>query len=160
MDNIKGNPKIKFTITNNIFVVFMKENTYAMSLVNSMRDGDQFFEDKFSHGIDKFRELFSGKDFILKNIAVNLFVDLFINLNMPEHTFFEFYSYFASCITAIQVLAYSIALNSENAEYDFIKTVSVLSRNLVHSVDRANMIIDYIQKKGLVSPAHLALIIK
>ena len=83
-----------------------------------------------------------------------------MNENLTKRPFWDFYIYFSFCISAIQVIAYSIGFINDNITEKFILALSDFCRDTMHNVENANDIIDDIKKLGIKTPGHIALIIK
>ena len=158
--DIKSNYSIKYTVVNNCLVQFLPKDSDIIKSVSLLHNGENLVPEKFNQGKDNLFKFLGNREYAMKNIAANLFYDIFMHLNFTQRSFFDFYSFFTVCIAAVQVISYSIGYSSENIEHDILLYLSDFGRSITHNKDRANRITDYIKEIGLVSPAHLALIIK
>ena len=96
----------------------------------------------------------------MRNIAENMFLDVFYHLHLTKGTFFEMFAYFTSCVAAVQVFARAIGFVSKNIESDFIMAISHLNRKMLHSKETADKLVLELKDLGITTPTHLALIIK
>ena len=162
-------------ITDKIAPVYMSKYNIALSLlyklsgkekdflpvdISVMSDGEKFDTEKYLEGKEKFLEKLPGGDRGLKNIAMNMFLDIFVHIDMSEYSFFAFYLYFSACMAAVSLLAYTAGYANENTEADFIASVSLFSRSVSHSSAYIKPTLEYLEKYGTETVNNVASFIK
>ncbi|MBP5606632.1 MAG: flagellin lysine-N-methylase [Ruminiclostridium sp.] len=160
LSGISSNYRIKFAVINNILVQYLGDKHSIIENISAIHDGETFIAENYIKGKENFEKCFGDRKYALKNIALNLFYNIFVGLDPDVNTFMELYSYFTACAGAVQIIAYATGYGGENIEMNFIRSVSDFGRGIIHSKLRANDIMEHIKKLGLVTPAHLAMIIK
>lgn len=158
-DSIEPNYKLKFIIVNNLMIKYFSGQESGVN-ISVFHDGERVIPENYERGKEEFDKVFSGREWAIRNIAENMFLDVFYNLNLTKGTFFEMFAYYTACVAAIQVFARAIGLVSNFIEHDFIRAVAHLNRSMTHSKTTAKNVVEEIKALDLTSPAHLALIIK
>ncbi len=162
LDSIKGiesNYKLKFLIINNlVYQYFGTRKDYID--ISMLHDGEQLIPERYLEGKAKFAKAFEGREYALRNVAINMFLDIFVQLNMTQGSFFETYSVFTAFVAVLQVFACAIGYESDDVEKKFIKITAMLNRGMSHNKERADKVLEKMKELGLTTPAHLALIIK
>ena len=158
-EGIEPNLKLKFVIVNNLMVSYFGADEAGIS-ISVLHDGERVIPENYERGKKEFDKAFEGREWAMRNIAENMFLDVFYHLNLTQGTFFEMFAYYTACVAAIQVFAYAIGFASKNIEKDFIRAIAHLSRRLSHNRYVADKVVNEMKALGLTSPAHLALIIK
>lgn len=157
---IKSNYRIKFAVINNMLVQYLGERADILETVSHLHNGEELIAENYIKGKENFTECFHDRSYAIKNIVINLFYNIFIGLDFTEHSFMDLYSYFTACAATVQIIAYSEGFENKDIEKSFVKSVSGLGRCIIHNRIRANDILSHIKSLGLVTPAHLAMIIK
>ncbi len=159
VDSIEPNLRLKFIIVNNLMVKYL-EDLEADVNISVLHDGENVILANYERGKEEFDKVFAGREWAMRNIAENMFLDVFYHLNLTKGTFFEMFAYFTACVAAVQVFARAIGFVSKNIESDFIMAISHLNRKMSHSKETADKLVLELKDLGLTTPAHLALIIK
>ena len=159
VEEIEPNYITKFKIVNNFMVLFFGEQESGVN-ISVLHNGENVIQENYERGKEDFDKAFAGRNFFLRNIAENIFLDIFFHLNFTKGTFFDMYTYYTVCIAVIQLFARAIGFASKNIEEDFINAVAHLSRRISHNINGASSLLTIIKNIGLTTPAHLALIIK
>lgn len=158
-DEIHPNYKLKFIIVNNLMVKYFGDYESGIN-ISVLHDGNNVIPDNYEHGKEAFDKVFTGREYAIRNIAENMFIDVFYHLNLTKGTFFEMFAYYTACVAAIQVFARAIGFISNNIEDDFVRAVAQLNRRMFHNRTIAEDVVDEMKALGLITPAHLAIIIK
>ncbi len=158
-EGIEPNLKLKFVIVNNLMVSYFGADEAGIS-ISVLHDGERVIPENYERGKKEFDKAFEGREWAMRNIAENMFLDVFYHLNLTQGTFFEMFAYYTACVAAIQVFASAIGFAGENIEQDFIKAVAHLNRRMSHDKYTAGKVVNKMKAIGLTTPAHLALIIK
>lgn len=160
LDAVKPNFKLKMSFMGEMFLIFMKK-----SFLITLCDGVVFSREKYDRAMKRFDEVFSGREYAMRNIALNIFLDL----NMPffdhEKTIFENYALFAACAGSIRVAGAAVAAVSLNAsdkaiEDGFKYIIALISRILCHNPKHTEELFDILQNHKITSPAYIATLIK
>lgn len=135
------------------------------SIVNSnmssfIMDDDKISIDKFLDGDRKFNEDYSDRPFALRNIALNLLLELKLPFRDKNASLFENYCYFAAAVSAIKYVAACVYATGKDTDNGF-KTVSAfVSRSFAHNDTNIKKIIELLNSYHCTSPAYLLLILK
>ena len=159
VDEINPNYQLKFKLVNNMLVKFFGSNS-KIADISVLHNGKELIVENYLTGLEKFNAAFDNKDYILKNIIMNIFYDMNMPLGKLKRSLFENYAYFVLASASIKTVAAAVGFSSENIVNDFKMSVAEMSRNFSHNIHGADAITEDIKQMGLTSPAHLALIIK
>ena len=159
VDSIGPNLRLKFIIVNNLMVKYL-EDLEADVNISVLHDGENVILANYERGKEEFDKVFAGREWAMRNIAENMFLDVFYHLNIVQDTFFDIFAYFTACVATVQVFAQAIGFASKDIERDFIKAVAHLSRGMSHNKTVASKVVEEMKSLGLTTPAHLAIIIK
>ncbi len=114
-------------------------------------------------------EVYKGKEFWLRNVALNLLLELGVPLRPVERTIFENYALYAVSLAILKYIAVSGA--SLTSKYsgesvvaktdEFITTASaIVVRNFSHSPHKVTKLLEMIKEGNYLSLAYLALFLK
>ena len=116
--------------------------------------------EKFLDGERKFNEAYSDRPFALRNIALNLMLDLKMPFRDVNVSLFENYCYFAAAVSVIKFAA-DVAYTSDKDRDKAFKTLSAyVSRSFAHDDLKVKRIIELLNSYHCTSPAYLLLILK
>ena len=160
LDDIKPNYQLKFKLINNMTVKFFEEKPGIINIISSIHDGNELIMERYTEGTEKFMNAFSNHNWVLKNILINLFLDLEVPIGKIECSLFENYSFFVLACATIKAFAAAIGYISKDIREDFKICVAELNRSFAHNPIKAGHMINEMKELGLTTPAHLALIIK
>ncbi len=160
LSGISSNYRIKFAVINNMIVQYLGDNPGIIKSISAIHDGETFITENYNKGKENFEKCLGDRRYAIKNIALNIFYNIFVGLDPDVNTFMELYSYFTACVGAVQIIAYATGYDGEDIETNFVRSVSGFGRGIIHSKTRAKYIMEHIKNLGLVTPAHLAMLIK
>lgn len=161
LDEIKPNFRLKMSFMGEMFKLIMRTD-----FLKALCDDDlAFSREKYDSAMKRFDDLFKGREFAIRNIALNLFFDLKMPLFSCERTIFENYAMFAACAGSIRLTGAVVAAMGPNApdstiENGFKYAISLVSRMLCHNATRTEQMFDSLREHGFNSPAYIAALIK
>ena len=156
---INANYRLKYLLVNNMTYDFFGVKKGDID-ISALHDGEKLMEEDYLKGSGNFLKAFETYKYAMNNITINLFSDIFLYLIGEKVPFWELYSYFAACMSVLDVFACAVGLKGDNIRENFIKTTSMLSRRISHNVKNMGLVLEYLRNNGITSPAHLALIVK
>lgn len=165
IENIKPNYSLK-VLTIGKFLSFFVQNN-LLSFISD-KNGNVSI-DLYHKGEQRLAEVYKDKEFWLRNVALNLLLELKVPLVPTERTIFENYALYATALAMMKYIAVAAATltskySGENVikETDkFITTASaIVVRNFSHSPNKVDKLLEMIKQGNFMSPAHLALFIK
>ena len=164
IENIQPNYNIKLGIVDKTLREFFSSNMIA-----SLSDSDGIPNiDTYKRAEHLLEKEFEDRPFVLRNMALNLMLELNIPFKLEDNTFFENYSVFVMSYAfirhnALTVMAYNDRLSDDkriNPENVISVFNAILSRRFCHSTENLNRILKRMQDFNLTSPAYLALLVK
>ena len=123
----------------------------------------------YIQGEKHLEEVYKDKPFWLRNVALNLLLELGVPLKPLSRTIFENYALYAVTLSMIKFIAVASAKiavkyhgDDANAKTDAFITdaASIIVRNFSHSPHKVNLLLDMMKAGNFLSPAHLALFLK
>lgn len=158
IEEIKPNYGLKFKLANNFLVQYLGERL-SVDFSAFIKDGALNTEN-YLIGEGNFNKAFEGREYALKNIIINMFLDCIIPFLNKESSIFSNYAYFAAAAASVQVIAAATGFTGDHIYDRFILAVSSLARAISHNPDRAGKIIKDLESFGIKSPAHIAILVK
>ena len=170
MDDIQPNPKGKLVI-----LVEMLSMVGNNTLDFLRTEEGEYNLDAYARGEKNLETAFAGDDFPLRNIALNLLMELSMPFYSEKYTILENYALFMTAFAAIKLNMISVAstdsdcvtLNlSENYDAEFERKdslygfTSVLSRVLCQSHEVADKLITYLKDENICKPAALGVLVR
>ena len=165
IENIKPNYTLKATTVGKFLSFFS-----GSDLLKFISDENgNVSPELYQLGEQRLAEVYKDKEFWLRNVALNLLLELHVPLNPISRTIFENYSLYAVTLAMmkyIAVVAARVTANykTENAiakTDEFITTASaIVVRNFSHSPKKVDTLLEMIKAGGFMSPAYLALFLK
>lgn len=159
VEDIKPNYQLKFKLVNNTIVQFYGGESVLFN-ISALHDGNELVVERYNEGIENFRNAFKDRDYVLRNIFLNLFYTLNMPLRDKEKTIFENYAYYVICCAMIKTIAAAVGYNKGDIPEEFKLAVAGICRGIAHNSKKVTDVIDNMKELGLTTPAHLALIIK
>ena len=153
LEQIKPNHGLKFALVEEI----LSDKISTTALHNE--DGSPSME-KYAEGERKFAEAFAGREFAMRNLLVNLMMDLNMPCLSKSHTLYENYCYFVFCASAFKYFAAVTGYGSENIEEGYKHIVALVSRYYCHNNKRLDLVLARMKQLNCTSPAYLASLIK
>lgn len=182
IENIKPNYNVKLGAAGE-----MIKTLFAVNIMSAVTDREGKPNiDLYLLGEKRLAETFAGRQFYLRNIALNLLLEFTLPFKFEDKTIFENYSIFAAAFALFKLNVIATAELTDRAEraaknpnvtivggnlnatigakYDTEKYVSksaaLISRNLCHNLENGRRLLEDMQQRKLVTPAYLALLIK
>lgn len=169
IENIKPNYNMSFGFIGKILLNFT--GTSVISFLNDSEGVPNL--DRYNAARIILDDTFKDRPFYLRNIALNMLLELAVPFLFPDKTIFENYSLFAAafaCIklnlAAITALEDKLTIKIAGREFHylgsdrFIGLTSMLSREILQNKGRQMAIIALLNESGITSPAYLALLVK
>lgn len=158
IENIEPNYEVKFRFLNELNKKVLDSN-----LIEFISEDGLINIDKYNEGMKRFCDEFAEKPFAMRNIALNLLLELKMPFIIEDYNLFENYCYFAAAFAAIKLIAYSVYAVPKVSELGFKTTSAYVDRIFAHDTDtytQLKNIQEILKELNFVSPAHLALIVK
>lgn len=170
IDDITANPKGKLVVLGEMMEL-VGNNT-----LDFLRDKNGEYDiELYSKGEQNLAEYLNEHDFVLRNFALNLLMELSVPFYSEKYSIFENYALFMTAFAAIKLNAIStlskrgetLMLNlaeDYNAEFEAYESLwgfaSVISRVLCQSHETADKLISYLKNEGILKPAALSVLVK
>ena len=169
IDNIKPNYNVKFGVTDKII-----ENAldFKMTDVLKNENGDLDIE-RYLIGEAKLNEMMKDKPFWLRNIALDLLLELGVPFKSKRHTVFENYSFFVAAVSCLKLNAIAAAFAHEKVDihtkgqslhFEGIEKIygltGIISRRFFQTDKAFKNVIKVLREFEMGSPAYLALLVK
>lgn len=129
--------------------------------------------DLYDQGETRLHEILNGRDFFLRNLALNLLFEFDVPFKFEDKTIFENYSLFAAAfgllklnMIAVCSTEKGITMHTHGQEFVYygddklIGMTAIICRGVCQNKDKAKMIIGLLNDNKLTSPAYLALLVK
>lgn len=156
LENLKPNYAVKLGFAKRLNDIVLKSN-----MINLVSENDVIIADKYDEGIRNFNAAFADRPFALRNIALNLLLELKMPFRMKDAGIFENYCYYAAAIASVKLAAaVSYNIQSSNPEKIFKSTAAYISRFFSHNDGNVKLIVDLFKELNCMSPAYIALIVK
>ncbi|MGN1111181.1 MAG: flagellin lysine-N-methylase [Oscillospiraceae bacterium] len=170
IDDIVPNPKGKLIVLGEMM------NMVGNNLLHLLRDENGGYDlEKYKRGEENLAKALGGEDFPLRNIALNLLMELNVPFYSEKYSIFENYSLFMTAFGAIRLNlicaaseeAERISLylaedyTAEFSEGDVLSGfTSVISRVLCQSHEVADKLLSYLRTEGISKPAALSVMVR
>lgn len=179
IENIKPNYNVKLG-----FVAKVVTSVNPINVMAALTDSTGTLNiDLYLQGEKRLAETFKDNHFYLRNIALNLLLELALPFKLEDKTIFENYSVFAAAFAAFKLNAIAAAelgnrtesgsgvygassgLNVKinlkvDSEPYVIRSAALISRTLCHSTIVANRLLGLLHENKLVTPGYIALLVK
>lgn len=139
--------------------------------------------DLYRQGEKRLADSFAGREFYLRNIALNLLLEFVLPFKFEDKTIFDNYSIFAAAFALFKLNVIATAELTERASKPVGVTVSsstlkasvrrevdtekyvnrsaaIISRDLCHNNGNAQLLLNELAANKMTSPAYIALLIK
>lgn len=130
--------------------------------------------DLYNNGEQGLREALKGREFFLRNLALNLLFEFNVPFIFEDSSMFENYSVFATafgmlklnliatCVTEEHSISYTVDGQKfvYNGDDKLIGITSLICRRICHDNDKAKFIIELLNSYKFTTPAYLALLVK
>ena len=169
IDSIEPDYDVCFGVSNEII-----ENSLGTNMINLLKDQDgKLAFSRYLAGEEKLNEMMKDKPFWLRNIALDLLLELGVPFKSIDHTVFENYSYFVTALSCFRLNAIAAAFAPEKMVVNYngrdlpfkgidkiYGTTGMMSRRVFQSKESFERITAVLNKIGVNSPIHLALLVK
>ena len=158
IENIKPNYEVKFR-----FLSELNKNVTESNIIEFISEDGLISIDKYNEGMRRFCDDFAERPFAMRNIALNLLLELKMPFANLDYDLFENYCYYAAAFALIKLFAYAVYAVPNGSEFGFKTASAYVDRFFAHdndSSDNFKKISDILKELNFVSPAYLALIVK
>lgn len=179
IDTIKPNYNIKLG-----FAAEMLKKIFKLNVTAAFVDKTGTMSiDLYKQGEKRLEKSFADRDFILRNIALNLLLEFALPFKSAERTIFENYCVFAAAFAIFKLNVIATAELTErasrpsgiqisdstikadvtvnvNTESYVNKSASMISRDLCHNDNNSKVLYEELKAHKMLSPAYVALLIK
>ena len=170
IENIKPNYNIKLGILGQLMEAVCKVTRNINTILPLIDDGGRFNIDLYTAGEEVLSAYIKNKPFVMRNIALNLLLELCVPFKNYDFTIFENFMVYAACFALIKLNTIAIAEIQNRADDELsaafdidkflIKAVSIISRTLCQSAETDKLIMEALRDQKMLSPAYLALLVK
>lgn len=181
IENIKPNYNVKLGFLSKIV-----RGINPVNVMSALIDSTGVLNiDLYLLGEKRLAETFKDNPFYLRNIALNLLLELALPFKFEDKTIFENYSVFAAAFAAFKLnviatvelggraeadsgavnVVSSSGANAEvakkvNSEHHVIRSAAIISRPLCHNPKASRDLLELLHKNKLVTPGYIALLVK
>lgn len=157
LEAIKPHYDIKLKFVINLMRILIGNNVFNEVIL----DENTVDIEKFQEGERRFNEAFADRPFAMRNIALELLMDLNIPFYDYELSIFDNYCYFIAVFTIIKLLGPEDYLrNTSQPEIGYKKDIAMIGRFFKHNTEVIKAVVDLLKQFRCDLPANLAAIIK
>ena len=169
IEKIKPNYNVKFGVADKII-----ENALDFRMTDFLKsENGELDINRYIIGEQKLNEMMKDKPFWLRNIALNLILELCVPFKSKKHTIFENYSFFVAAIACVKLNAIAAAFAPEKLNiqtkgqtlhFEGIEKIygltGIISRRIFQSSQAFEKVTKVLNEFDMDSPAYLALLVK
>ncbi|MCM1525341.1 MAG: flagellin lysine-N-methylase [Ruminococcus sp.] len=156
LENAKPNISLKANIAAALLKIIKGSDIYQYVFENGVPS-----EEKFNEGTAKWNEVYRDRPFVMRNIALNLFISQRMPFRDKTLTLFENFCYLAAEMSVIKFLAAAVFAHFDKANEEMFEVaVSHIDRSFTHNELNVKKVIDVLRAAGIGSPAYLMGILK
>lgn len=155
LEELKPNYSIKLGFAVRLSNIIMRSD-----LLDKIYENGAVSIEKYCEGERLFREAFADRPFALRNIALNLLLELKMPFRDVNISLYENYCYFAAAVAAIKLVAPAVYLKVDDPELGFKSVSSYVSRSFAHNDFKVRKVINLYKELNCMSPAYIAVILK
>ena len=155
LEQVKPNYSLKIGFLTKLLDTIMKSD-----ILDCIYENGAVNVDKYIEGERIFKETFADRPYAMRNIALNLLIEMGMPFRNKDISLFDNYSYFVAAIAAIKLIAPVIAVRGHSFEIGIKVVSSYLDRSFIHNDVKVGMVLDVLKEFHCTSPAYLAAIIK
>lgn len=111
LEEIKPNYSVKLGFAKELNEIVLKTN-----MIDSICEDGVLSADKYNEGMRKFYDYFADRPFAVRNIALNLLLELKMPFRSIEYGIFENYCYYAAAIAALKLTAAAVFIKSSESK--------------------------------------------
>ncbi len=130
--------------------------------------------DLYNKGEEGLRETLKGREFFLRNLALNLLFEFDVPFKFDDNTIFENYSLFVTAFGLLKLNLIAVCCSDEhsiryrangqefvyNGDDKLIGITAIICRGICQSERKERLIIDLLNHFEFTTPAYLALLVK
>ncbi len=170
IENIKPNYYLRFGVIGKIL-----SQITGYSMISTLNDQTGIPNiDLYDAAAERLNEIFKDRPFYLRNIALNILIELGIPLTFITKTIFENYSLFAVVIACIKLNMIALAVTGRgevnlnlfgnplhyDGEDKFVGLTAIICRSLCQSPEKQEAVLKLLEEHKFTSPAYIALLVK
>lgn len=169
IENIKPNYHLKFGFLSELIEEVVKDGATAL-----LHDETGTLNiDLYNQGEQGLREALKGREFFLRNLALNLLFEFAVPFKFEEKTIFENYSLFVTAfgllklnLIAVCSTEKDITMRTRGQEFVYhgddkiIGMTAIICRGICQNSSKAKMVIGLLNNNKFTTPAYLALLVK
>ena len=169
IDDIKPNYNVKFGIADKI-----TENALDFKMTDVLKDrSGELDVDRYLFGEAKLNDMMKDRPFWLRNIALNLLIELCMPFKSKTHSIYENYSFFVAAVSCLKLNAVASAFAPEKVNiqtkgqtlpFEGIEKIygltGIISRRIFQDNAAFDRVLNVLSEYDMDSPAYLALLIK
>ena len=168
IDSMKIDYDVKLGIVDRI-----NEKAVGFNMINVLKNPDGLYVvDRYLAGEARLNEMMKDKPFWLRNIALNMIMELSVPFNSKDHSVFENYRFFVAAFACIKINAIAAAFANQE-EYLFRGSsfrfkgidqiyglTGMISRSLFQGRNTFDNLNNALNEFKINSPVHLAMLVK
>lgn len=167
-ENVKPQKQIKLG-----FLSLLSEQVVGQAVTVTLHQNKALDMELYAHGEEKLAEALKGREWFLRNVALQLLFECDVPFKFPEKSMFENYSLFAAAfgmiktnLIAAMAIDKPITLHTEKQEFHcdgddkLVTLTALLNRGLLQSTVKAEQIIELLKKHEFNRPAFLGILVK
>ncbi len=170
IENIKPNYHLRFG-----FIGKILGGITGYSMISTLNDQTGTPNiDLYDTATERLNEIFKDRPFYLRNIALNILIELCIPFTFIDKTIFENYSLFAVIIACIKLNMIALAVTGRgevnlnlfgkplhyDGEDKFVGLTAMICKSLCQSPDKQKALLKLLEEHKFTSPAYIALLVK
>lgn len=169
IEDIKPNYRLRFGVIEHLI-----KNIIGFSFIRTLSDETGTPNiDYYDAAYAKLNEIFKDRPFYLRNIALNLMLELDVPFKFKDMTIYENYSLFVVSYACIKLNLISIALADEElfikmqkqtfhykGDERFAGLTAIFCRGICQNNSKGKLLLAYLKEFKITSPAYLALLVK
>ncbi|MDE7230366.1 MAG: flagellin lysine-N-methylase [Oscillospiraceae bacterium] len=170
IENIKPNYHIKLGILGQTLQAVCKLTNNINTTFSLTDNSGRFNIDLYTAGEEVLSAYIKKKPFVMRNIALNLLMELCVPFKNHDFTIFENFMFYAACFALVKLNTIAIAEIQNRADDELsavfdmeryiIKSVAMISRVLCQNTEVDKLIMEILRGNKMLSPAYLALLVK
>ena len=111
LENLKPNYAVKLGFVKKLDDIVLKTN-----MIKLISENGALIAEKYDEGMRKFNAAFAERPFALRNIALNLLLELNMPFRSRDYSIFENYCYYAAAIAAVKLTAAAIFIKNKDSQ--------------------------------------------
>lgn len=143
-----------------IFAIMLNNELLKSDLLDNISENGEIMDTKYIMGAEKFNKAFADRPFALRNIALNLWLELKMPFMNNDFDLFNNYCYFTAAVAEIKFLGAAIFAAENDPEKTFMEVSAYVVRALSHNSNKVKNVVNILKDAHCTSPAYIAAIIK